>query len=157
MQREQRLPAPFEHGQERRAARGLWRWARRRATRTSEPSQSTATCRAGCSRFCLCPVRPRALAAGDGFTRDTVSIMRKGLCVHTPNLHFAQGEGAAVSDLEAFLSTGFSPPLSNDERVWILQRWPSRDVTSDGRVVYFSGLAPQSSETLSAGISGQYQ
>ena len=51
----------FETGKGAWPARGCGRWARRRATSTSEPSQSTATCKAGCSRFCLCPVRPRAL------------------------------------------------------------------------------------------------
>jgi hypothetical protein len=66
----------------------------------------------------------------------------------------AESSGVAAKDLEAFLSTGWSPPLSADEKAWILERWPSRDVTSEGEVLYFSGLAPRSSETLSAGVSG---
>ena len=46
--------------------------------------------------------------------------------------------GIPIKELKLFLNDGWEPPLTLEERTWIITRWPAQEINHDGEVLYHS-------------------
>jgi hypothetical protein len=63
--------------------------------------------------------------------------------------------GITCKEFEFFLETNFAPPLTPEEKGWIVQSWPAQEMSGEGERVYYSGLSPVSNNCASSNSTQQ--